>query len=82
MIYVFVNGGKLSHYDQGSLGETAFVQEADPARRQDLPDDRRTQRPRRRRPQGGRGTARYLFKHRDLFVSAAAPWAAAISTSA
>ncbi|MEZ5393187.1 MAG: alpha/beta hydrolase-fold protein [Bryobacterales bacterium] len=73
MIYVFVNGGKLSHYDhEGSLGETAFVQELIPH----VDKTYRTIAERNGRgvegfSQGGRGTARYLFKHRDLFVSAA-----------
>ena len=72
MIYVFVNGGRLSHYDiPGSLGETAFVKEL-------IPHVDKTYRTIARREargvegfsQGGRGTARILFKHRDLFVSA------------
>jgi endo-1,4-beta-xylanase len=73
MIYVFVNGGKLSHYDhEGSLGETAFIKEL-------IPHVDATYRTIARREargvegfsQGGRGTARILFRHRDLFVSAA-----------
>jgi enterochelin esterase-like enzyme len=73
VIYVFVNGGKLSHYDhEGSLGETAFVKEL-------IPHIDKTYRTIARREargvegfsQGGRGAARILFKHRDLFVSAA-----------
>ena len=73
MIYVFVNGGKLSHYDiPGSLGETAFVKELIPH----IDKTYRTIAKREGRAvegfsQGGRGTARILFKHRDLFVSAA-----------
>jgi endo-1,4-beta-xylanase len=72
MIYVFVNGGKLSHYDhEGSLGETAFLEL--------IPHIDKTYRTIAKREgravegfsQGGRGTGRYMFKHRDLFVSAA-----------
>lgn len=73
MIYVFVNGGRLSHYDiPGSHGETAFVEELIPH----VDTTYRTIAERAARgvegfSQGGRGTARILFKHRDLFVSAA-----------
>ena len=73
MIYVFVNGGRLSHYDiPGSAGETAFVDELIPH----IDKTYRTIATREARgvegfSQGGRGTARILFKHRDLFVSAA-----------
>ena len=73
MIYVFVNGGKLSHYDhEGSLGETAFVRELIPH----IDTQYRTIADRRARAvegfsQGGRGTARIMFKHSDLFSSAA-----------
>ena len=72
MVYVFVNGGRLSHYDiPGSLGETAFVKEL-------IPHVDKTYRTIAQREgrglegfsQGGRGAARILFKHRDLFVSA------------
>lgn len=73
MIYVFVNGGKLSHYDhEGSLGETAFIREL-------IPHVDRTYRTIGRRAgrglegfsQGGRGTARLMFKHPQLFASVA-----------
>ncbi len=73
MIYVFVNGGKLSHYDiPGSAGETAFVDELIPH----IDKTYRTIAQREARGvegfcQGGRGTARILFKHRELFSSAA-----------
>ena len=73
MIYVFVNGGKLSHYDhEGSLGETAFIKELIPhvdATYRTIP--RREARGVEGFSQGGRGAARILFKHRDLFLSAA-----------
>ncbi len=73
MVYVLVNGGKLSHYDNdGSFGETAFIDEL-------IPHIDKTYRTIAKREgrgvegfsQGGRGTARILFKHRGLFVSAA-----------
>lgn len=73
MIYVFVNGGKLSHYDhKGWLGETAFVRELIPH----VDSTYRTIADRRARAvegfsQGGRGTARIMFKHSDLFSSVA-----------
>ena len=72
-VYVFVNGGRLSHYDYGrSLGETAFVKEL-------IPHVDRTYRTVRERwgrgiegfSAGGRGTARILFKYPELFCSGA-----------
>ncbi len=74
MIYVFVNGGEVSHYDfpaKKSLGETAFVKEL-------IPHIDATYRTVARREgrgiegfsQGGRGAARIMFKHPELFVSA------------
>jgi enterochelin esterase-like enzyme len=73
MIYVMVNGGCLSHYEhQGCLGETTFVSEL-------IPHIDKTYRTIARREgrglegfsQGGRGTARIMFKHPQLFASAA-----------
>lgn len=72
-IYVFVNGGRLSHYDYGqSLGETAFVKEL-------IPHVDRTYRTVQERlgravegfSAGGRGTARIMFRYPELFCSAA-----------
>ncbi len=72
VVYVFVNGGRLSHYDiPGSAGETTFIKEL-------IPHVDKTYRTIAQREgrglegssQGGRGTARILLKHRDLFVSA------------
>ena len=57
MIYVFPNGGVVSHYDYPklkSLGETAFIKELDPAHRQDVPDHRLQGRSSRRRLFAGR----------------------------
>lgn len=71
-IYVFTNGGKLSHYDYlDSLGETAFVKELVPH----IDNNYRTLSTRSGRAiegfsMGGRGTARIMFKHPDLFCSA------------
>jgi endo-1,4-beta-xylanase len=75
MIYVFVNGGEMSHYDfpeKKSLGETAFVKELIPH----IDATYRTIAKREGRAlegfsQGGRGTARIMFKHPELFCSAA-----------
>jgi len=75
MIYVFVNGGAMSHYDFPELksyGETAFVKEL-------IPHVDATYRTIARREgrglegfsQGGRGTARIMFKHPESFCSAA-----------
>lgn len=73
-IYVFVHGGRLSHYDyQESLAETAFVKEL-------IPHVDRTYRtlPYRRGRAvegfsiGGRGTARILFRYPELFCSGVA----------
>ncbi len=72
-IYVFMNGGRLSHYDYGqSLGETAFVKEL-------IPHVDRTYRTVQERSgraiegfsAGGRGTARIMFRDPELFCSAA-----------
>lgn len=74
-IYVFVNGGAVSHYDYPQLksyGESAFVKELIPH----IDGKYRTIASKRGRglegfSQGGRGTARIAFKHPDLFCSAA-----------
>ena len=71
-IYVFNNGGELSHYDYGgSLGETAFVAELIPH----IDCTYRTIPTRFGRgiegiSMGGRGTARIMFRHPELFCSA------------
>ena len=71
-IYVFVHGGKLSHYDyQDSLAETAFIKEL-------IPHIDKTYRTTSNRSgrgiegfsMGGRGTARDMFKYPELFCSA------------
>ncbi|MEW6303886.1 MAG: alpha/beta hydrolase-fold protein, partial [Verrucomicrobiota bacterium] len=75
MIYVFVNGGAMSHYDfpaKQSYGETAFVKELIPH----IDKTYRTIAKREARglegfSQGGRGTGRIMFKHPDVFSSCA-----------
>ncbi|MFN7933997.1 MAG: alpha/beta hydrolase-fold protein [Bryobacteraceae bacterium] len=75
MIYVFVNGGAVSHYDYPQLksyGESAFVKELIPH----IDGKYRTVASKKGRglegfSQGGRGTARIAFKHPELFCSAA-----------
>jgi enterochelin esterase-like enzyme len=75
MIYVFPNGGVVSHYDYPkleSLGESAFIKELIPH----IDKNYRTIAAREGRAlegfsQGGRGTARYMFKYPELFCSAA-----------
>jgi endo-1,4-beta-xylanase len=75
MIYVFVNGGEMSHYDfpaKKSFGETAFVKELIPH----IDATWRTVASRAGRgvegfSQGGRGAARIMFKYPELFCSAA-----------
>ena len=75
MIYVFVNGGEVSHYNypqKKSMGEDVFVKEL-------IPHVDATYRTIASRPgrglegfsQGGRGTTRIMFKHPELFCSAA-----------
>ncbi len=74
-IYVFVNGGKVSHYNVpslGSMGEDVLVRELIPH----VDDTYRTVADRSGRAiegfsQGGRGTTRIAFKYPELFVSAA-----------
>jgi endo-1,4-beta-xylanase len=75
MIYVFINGGAMSHYDfpkLKSFGETAFVKELIPH----IDAKYRTIAAREGRgiegfSQGGRGTGRIMFKYPELFSSAA-----------
>ena len=75
MIYVFVNGGKVSHYNTpqfNSMGEDVFVHELIPH----IDNTYRTISNRLARglegfSQGGRGTTRIMFKHPDLFSSCA-----------
>lgn len=75
MIYVFVNGGPVSHYNypekKNALGEDVFIKELIPH----IDATYRTLAERKKRglegfSQGGRGTARIMFKHSDLFYSA------------
>jgi len=74
-IYVWVNGGELSHYnypEAGSYGENVFIDELIPH----VDATYRTIASREGRAvegfsQGGRGTARIIFRHPDLFCSAA-----------
>ncbi|QDU48672.1 alpha/beta hydrolase [Gimesia panareensis] len=76
MIYVFVNGGPVSHYNmpdrKHAMGEDVFVKELIPH----IDATYRTIAARKGRglegfSQGGRGTTRIMFKHPDLFCSAA-----------
>lgn len=75
VIYVFPNGGRISHYDYpplDSYGETALVREL-------IPHVDKTYRTIARRESralegfsaGGRGTARIMFKYPELFCCAA-----------
>ena len=76
MIYVFVNGGPVSHYNmpdmKNGMGEDVFVKEL-------IPHVDATYRTIGKRAgrglegfsQGGRGTTRIMFKHPHLFGSAA-----------
>jgi len=74
-IYVFVNGGEVSHYnysEKKSMGEDVFIKELIPH----VDKTYRTVADRAGRglegfSQGGRGTARIMFKHPHLFSSAA-----------
>jgi len=74
-IYVFVNGGEVSHYnypEKKSMGEDVFVNELIPH----VDKTYRTVADRKGRAlegfsQGGRGTTRIMFKHPHLFCSAA-----------
>lgn len=76
MIYVFVNGGPVSHYNlpkrDQAMGEDVFIQELIPH----IDQTYRTIAERAGRglegfSQGGRGTSRIMFKHPHLFCSAA-----------
>ena len=76
MIYVFVNGGPVSHYNmadrENAMGEDVFVKELIPH----IDATYRTIAHRNGRgiegfSQGGRGTTRIMFKHAHLFCSAA-----------
>lgn len=75
MIIVFVNGGPAWHYDEpagGQLGETAFINELIPL----VDRTYRTIADRNHRAiegmsMGGRATTRGIFKHPELFCSAA-----------
>ena len=76
MIYVFVNGGPVSHYNMpdrdNAMGEDVFVKELIPH----IDATYRTIASRAGRgiegfSQGGRGTTRIMFKHPHLFCSAA-----------
>ena len=76
VIYVFVNGGPVSHYNypqkENGMGEDVFIKELIPH----VDSTYRTIASRSGRglegfSQGGRGTARIMFKHPDLFCSAA-----------
>ena len=74
-LYVFVNGGPVSHYNigkKGQMGEDVFIKELIPH----VDATYRTILGREGRglegfSQGGRGTARIMFRHPHLFVSAA-----------
>ena len=75
-IYVFVNGGPVSHYNMpdrdNAMGEDVFIKELIPH----IDKTYRTIANQRGRAiegfsQGGRGTARIMFKHPHLFCSAA-----------
>lgn len=75
MIYVFVNGGKVSHYNMPgleSMGEDIFIKELIPH----IDSTYRTLAKREGRgiegfSQGGRGTTRIMFEHPQLFISCA-----------
>ena len=76
MIYVFVNGGPVSHYNmpdrENAMGEDVFVKELIPH----IDATYRTVGDRSGRgiegfSQGGRGTTRIMFRHPKLFSSAA-----------
>jgi len=75
-IYVFINGGPVSHYNypemENAMGEDVFIHEL-------IPHIDRTYRTIANRSgraiegfsQGGRGTMRIVFRHPELFCSAA-----------
>ena len=74
-LYVFVNGGPVSHYNigkKGQMGEDVFIKELIPhvdATYRTIPG--REGRGLEGFSQGGRGTARIMFRHPHLFISAA-----------
>ena len=76
MIYIFINGGPMSHYDYPQIkngqGESVFIEELIPH----VDSTYRTIASRKGRgiegfSQGGRGTTRIMFRHPELFCSAA-----------
>lgn len=76
MIYVFVNGGPVSHYNMpdrtNAMGADVFIRELIPH----IDQTYRTVGDRSGRgiegfSQGGRGTTRIMFRHPELFCSAA-----------
>ena len=73
VIVVWVNGGKVSHYDfEDAKGEHIFIKELIPH----IDQNYRTIASRGGRAlqgfsQGGRGTTRIMFKYPELFISAA-----------
>ncbi|MFT5524638.1 MAG: enterochelin esterase-like enzyme [Pirellulaceae bacterium] len=74
MIYVFPNGGKMSHYDYPkfeSYGETAFTELVQHIDRTYMTIPNRTGRAVEGFSQGGRATGRYMFKFPEMFCSAA-----------
>ncbi|MEM7476488.1 MAG: alpha/beta hydrolase-fold protein [Planctomycetota bacterium] len=75
-IYVFINGGPVSHYNypekENAMGEDVFIKELIPhvdATYRTVAD--RSGRGIEGFSQGGRGTMRIIMKHPDLFCSAA-----------
>ena len=75
-LYIFVNGGELSHYNSeeiGSYGEDIFIKEL-------IPHIDKTYRTIAKRSgrglegfsQGGRGATRYMFKYPELFGTVSA----------
>ncbi len=76
MIYVFVNGGPVSHYNMSertnAMGEDVFVKELIPHIDSTYRTiDRREGRGVEGFSQGGRGTTRIMFRYPELFGSAA-----------
>ena len=75
-LYIFVNGGELSHYNSdeiGSYGENIFIKEVIPH----IDQTYRTIAKRSGRglegfSQGGRGATRYMFKYPELFGTVSA----------
>ena len=75
-LYVFVNGGELSHYNSeelASFGEDVFIQELIPHIDQTYRTiSNRSGRGLEGFSQGGRGATRYMFKYPELFGTVAA----------